>query len=63
MQIKRKLSSEAIEALDYAYKNHDCVEWVALDGFRVWYRKPYVDEDGCAGIEIISKEFVVKEVA
>ncbi len=52
-----EISKEALKALDYANKNHDCIEWIALDTFRVWYQK--ITDDG---LELCSKEFQVKEV-
>lgn len=61
---KRKLSKDAIAALKQARDedNWSSVEWIALDAFRVWYKIPYWDENGSAGIDIGFKEFVVKEV-
>lgn len=50
------MSKDAIEALDYANKNHDSIEWIALDAFRVWYMKK-----GSDALEIVCKEFNVSE--
>lgn len=61
--LRRKLSDEAVEALKIAFKDRARrIEWIALDAFRVWYEKPYWDEDGSVGREIVCKEFEVKEV-
>lgn len=60
--LKRELGEEAQTALKYFRKNPKSLQWIALDAFRIWYKKPYVDEHGCPGIEIVCIEFQIKEV-
>jgi hypothetical protein len=55
---KKDISEEAQFALKYAQDHHDCIEWTALNAFRIWYIRPTTEGPGT----LTSIEFVIKEL-
>lgn len=58
----KDISQEAMVILNMWRDGKAQIQWIALDAFRIWFKRPYIDEDGCAGIEIGSKDFQIKEL-
>lgn len=62
MKKTKDISQEAMLILNLWRDGKAQIEWIALDAFRIWYKRPYIDDEGVGGIEVGCKDFQIKEL-